>query len=554
VSTRATIAGSAALFVATMLLVTADGVPGAVGGTVVDEDGSPVAGAIVRIQGTETATITGEDGAFELPAEGAVRVSAWAPEHYIGGGERVRPGASTAIVLHQIPDGDDPDYEWLSVEAAGRGEAQGCAECHRSVSRDPEHRLPVDRWEEDAHANSAVNPRFLTMYLGTDVHGNQSPPTRFAENRDYGRIPVRPDPSLPYFGPGYRLDFPDTAGNCAACHVPVAAADDPHGVDPTQVQGVAAEGIACDFCHKIWDVLLDPVTAMPDPGMPGVLSIELRRPPEGRQFFAGPFDDVAPGEDVYSALQGESAFCAPCHFGVFWDTVVYDSYGEWLRSPYSDPETGMTCQDCHMPPHGGVRFAAEAAGGLRRDPGTLHTHSMPGASDPDLLGDAVTMNATADRVEGEIEVAVSITNDRTGHHVPTDSPLRHMILLVDARSDSGTRLTQTGGPVLPVWCGIGDPGAGRFAGLPGTAYAKVLEELWTEVSPTGAYWNPTRLISDNRIPALATARTRYRFAAPQGTATVEITLLYRRAFIDLAEQKGWDVPDIPMERVLLMVG
>ena len=27
---------------------------------------------------------------------------------------------------------------------------------------------------------------------------------------------------------------------------------------------------------------------------------------------------------------------------------------------------------------------------------------------------------------------VSITNDRTGHHVPTDSPLRHLILLVQA--------------------------------------------------------------------------------------------------------------------------
>jgi hypothetical protein len=30
---------------------------------------------------------------------------------------------------------------------------------------------------------------------------------------------------------------------------------------------------------------------------------------------------------------------------------------------------------------------------------------------------------------------------------------------------------------------------------------EILSELWTEISPTGAYWNPTRLESDTRLPA-----------------------------------------------------
>ena len=30
-------------------------------------------------------------------------------------------------------------------------------------------------------------------------------------------------------------------------------------------------------------------------------------------------------------------------------TLIYNSYGEWLDSPYSDPKTGKTCQECHMP-------------------------------------------------------------------------------------------------------------------------------------------------------------------------------------------------------------
>ena len=76
--------------------------------------------------------------------------------------------------------------------------------------------------------------------------------------------------------------------------------------------------------------------------------------------------------------------------------------------------------------------------------------------------------------------------------VPTDSPLRHLILLVQATGAGGQALPQIEGPRLPDWCG-------PQAGLPGKAYARVLAELWTEISPSGAYWNPTRALSDNRI-------------------------------------------------------
>ncbi len=51
---------------------------------------------------------------------------------------------------------------------------------------------------------------------------------------------------------------------------------------------------------------------------------------------------------------------------------------------------------------------------------------------------------------------VNLTNDQTGHLVPTDSPLRHLILLVRAEDEQGQRLTQLDGPRLPDWCGVGD--------------------------------------------------------------------------------------------------
>jgi hypothetical protein len=108
------------------------------------------------------------------------------------------------------------------------------------------------------------------------------------------------------------------------------------------------------------------------------------------------------------------------------------------------------------------------------------------------------------------------------------------------------------GPTLPEWCGVGDPDHGYYAGEAGIAYAKILEEVWTEVSPTGAYWNPTRVQSDNRLPAFESHSSQYEFDAPdKASVNVEVRLLFRRAFIGLMDQKGWDDADILMEAASL---
>jgi len=531
-----------------------------ISGTVYDEHGS-VDGAVVRIQTTEFHTTSNSDGDFTIigpPSSEPVFVTAWKSGYFIVGAEATPGEEDVEIHLHAHASEDNPDYEWLpSLYHPGQGENQGCAECHSRVGVGFDSNLPVDEWLLDAHSQTARNERFLTMYTGTDTHGNKSPATRFASNRDYGRFPLRPDFSKPYYGPGYKLDFPETLGNCAACHTPAASINNPYQIDPTAVKGVAAEGIPCDFCHKIWDVKLNPSSEMPYPNMPGVLSYEFRRPPEGHQFFAGPYDDVAPGEDTFSPIQRESAFCAPCHFGVFWDVVVYNSYGEWLESSYSDPDTGQTCQDCHMPHLDVTHFALPYVGGLERSPDSIFSHLMPGASDEELLMNAVTMDVEAQPDGNRLLVTVTITNDKTGHHVPTDSPLRHLILWVDVTDDSGEILTQVDGPVVPDWCGSGNPGDGYLALMPGTAYAKILMELWTEIIPSGAYWNPTQVMSDNRIPAFGSDTTVYTFdiAELPGNRNVEVDvkLFFRRAFINLVELKDWDAPDILMEEYHVVI-
>jgi hypothetical protein len=512
-----------------------------VSGVVLSEHG-PVERASVRIQATDTRTTTAADGSFALDVVAAsepITVTAWSEGYYVGWTSTLPGTEPVTITIKPHYTTDNPDYTWFSTE--GSEGSESCGHCMADHYAE---------WLEDAHSQSAVSPRFLTMYNGTDVNGNQSPLTRMLYRRDYGSFPLSPDPNQPYFGPGYKLDFPDTAGNCGACHVPAAAAK-PGGAytaDPNHLSGIESEGVFCEFCHKIGDVTLDPKTSLPYPNMPGVLSMRLYRSEGEDVLFFGTFDDVT-RRVTYLPLEEESAFCAPCHFGVFWDTVIYDSYGEWLRSPYSDPETGQTCQDCHMPVTDATHFVLPEKGGLERPAGHIYSHLMPGATDEELLQNAVTMTSTARLQNGTVIVEVAITNDQTGHHLPTDFPGRHLILLVQAQDTDGNSLAQLEGPTVPEWGGIGDPSQGYYAGLPGKAFAKVLEELWTETSPSAAYWNPTRIVSDNRLAAFATDSSIYTFAAPeQGVVHVEVTLLLRRAFLELMDQKGWDVPDMIMEQ------
>jgi hypothetical protein len=528
-------------------------------GTVRDDEGT-LPGAVVRIQTTEHSAVTGSRGEFELAVpesfSGPVKLTAWAKGYLIGGPVEASPaGKDVTISLHRHSRWDNLEYEWLpSVQSADSGEKQGCSECHFRGKAASGPDLPVDEWLKDAHSQSAVNPRFLTMHFGTDMSGRRSPSTRYKLTSDSRLVQLPPDPEAPYYGPGYKLDYPNYTGDCGACHIPAAAINAPLNTNPFAIQGVEAEGVPCDFCHKIWDVRLDPSKGIPFPGRAGVLSYEFRRPFKGHQFFAGPLDDIAPGEDTFSKLQKSSQFCAPCHFGVFWDTVVYDSFGEWLRSPYSREEEGKTCQDCHMPSTGAEFFAHPEKGGLKRDPNTIVSHRMPGARDIDLLQNAVSLSLEAEQLPEGIRVRTKVVNDRTGHHVPTDSPLRHLILLVRAYGSDGSKLSLKAGPVLPEWCGSGNPADGYYAGLPGKAYIKLLEEIWTGVSPTAAYWNPTRVVMDTRLGAFKSDVGEFLFIAPDsGKARIEAILLYRRAYKKLMDLKGWNEPDIVMESAAVSI-
>ncbi len=99
---------------------------------------------------------------------------------------------------------------------------------------------------------------------------------------------------------------------------------------------------------------------------------------------------------------------------------------------------------------------------------------------------------------------------------------------------------------MPGW---GGPEAGR----PGKAFAKLLRDVQTGASPVVSYWRRTIIESDTRLPALAEDASTYRFAAPPDAGEIRLRarVVLRRLFYDIAQQKGWDIPDVVVAEATL---
>jgi Carboxypeptidase regulatory-like domain len=568
-----------ALLLLTGCAVPAVIIPFTISGTVTDASG-PVAGAIVQVQGTTNQTTSAGDGGFSLHGQGlggynVVTVTAWAQGHFIGWVtlDAKKPiwkegGKGVTLSLNPLYTEDNNQYTWYTFEGV-KGSAS-CGMCHREYKE----------WQADAHSQSASDPRFITIYRGTNMQGQVGQLTQLTA--DYKAQAL--DPTKPYYGPGFRLDYPNTAGNCAACHAPVASRSDNadncswagchqtvtadqadalgqgdiRGVIPVSLDdSIGAEGVACEYCHKVSAVTLDPKTQLPFDDSPGILSMKLSRPAQGQQVFFGTLSDVSQHPSSYSALETQSQFCAPCHYGVFGGvveemrvgggTVVYNSYGEWLKSPYNNPTTGKSCQDCHMPVANANFSVPMDKGGLLRDHMVLHDHTMRGIDDTSLMMNALTLKSSVSHSGGVLQVQVSLINDKTGHDIPTDQPLRSMMLVIEAQDANGKPIALNQGQTLPDW-------TGNYAGQPGKAYAQVLRDDWSGETPTVAIWRKMTLVADTRLAPFATDSTTYAFNLPDGNAaTVHVSVIYRRALQKVAQEKGWNDPDITMAETTMTV-
>src|SRR5262249_51351954 len=310
-------------------------------------------------------------------------------------------------------------------------------------------------WAASAHARSATGKHFRNLYDGTDWHGT------------------------PERGWSLLKDHPDGAGVCASCHAPSLSFTDPAAFDLREVKGVAAQGVHCDFCHKI---------PHPPAGVDGLthgrFGLRLQRPREGQLFF-GPLDDVDRGEDAYAPVYKESRYCASCHEGVVFGVRVYGTYSEWLDSPAR--RAGKQCQDCHMTPTGTLTNIAPGRGGVSRDPATLSNHRFFQGSKDEMLRRSVRV-AVEERRQGDaVRVQVTLRADAAGHRVPTGFVDRHLLLVVEGRAGEKVLDARTG-PRFP-------PAAGeRYAGQAGRLFGKLLED--EQGRAPAPFWRPIQKTTD----------------------------------------------------------
>jgi hypothetical protein len=452
------------------------------------------------------------------------------------------------VGLNKLSTNDNINYTWSS--------ANDCGICHAgqlSAGYDEN-----DEWGKSAHARVFVDPYFETMYRGTDIYGQA---TSASTN----------------FGPGFRLDHPDQAGNCAYCHAPSAilpslAATDLSSYYPRPA-GANGEGITCDVCHKVSGVTLND-NKYPRVDKPGVLSLKFLR--LSNSFVFGPFSNILlPLNDdsrrhvpsSCAPFLSTSEFCAVCHYGKFNDVTIYNSYGEWRDSDYGKSATDSTyktCQDCHMSNMDvknvntplSRRSACSETGDKYQD----FDHNLldvgqdaSGKEIPRMIQGAASLKVKLKYepdTDGSLRVRVEVENIKAGHKFPTDSPLRQLILVVSATDQFESPLVEVKGDKLPDWAGISNPtmsqnGVEGYAGLPGTIYANLLDAANPLLS--AAYWNKIQngKPSDTRLLPGDPQVSNFAFDVPDlGNIHITVKLIYRFAFFDLMEQKDWVRPDI----------
>lgn len=484
-------------------------------GRVLSVDGTPLAGATVTLRATETRTRSDMDGAFVLEAPAGEAVVVGAARGYFNGSRVViAPADEVELRLDAVPTEDEPH---------ALASASSCGGCHTTQASE---------WARSAMRHAGTNAWVHDVYDGSGTEGGEG---GFVYTRDSIHREASP------------------SSECAACHEPLRWAVEPFAslshLDDASPS--LTEGVTCTICHQMVSVDLSRPNA---PGLfPGV--VRFARPADGSPVMFGRLGDVdyvSPGamRAAYLPTIG-SEVCATCHqdandpdhdhdFNEENSVVSEPTFLEWLASDYANPESSSfaTCADCHMRTTPEPR-ACNISLPYERPEGQVRSHDIRGTT-AEYLENALTLTLDAEFRDGALHADVTLTNDLTGHHVPTGVTVRNVILLVEAFANDA-RLAQTEGPVLDALAGEGDPAEGYFGGLPGKLYAKRNHGAAGPGTPPVFFSEAVGISADNRLAAGASDHTTYRFALPSSDAAVEVRarVIYRRAWRALVDAKGW---------------
>lgn len=372
-------------------------------------------------------------------------------------------------------------------------------------------------------------------------------------------------------GLGYQGVFPGQPGDCAQCHVPKLVLQEHAAgreVDLGQaILNKSDHGISCSYCHSVEHVAVKKQGDRYQTGPVQTVKLDTSGAVHGpRPGVSSPLHPIKVNPFIRTA-----EFCSQCHLnqeeghaktrnegkGV----LAISTYQDW-KQLYDSGQVRQTCIECHMPLLPGKQ---EVALQSPKRAGT-RAHSFVGAHDPEMLQSAVTLDLQT-RTEGDTLVVSTVAeNVGAGHNVPGSGPIRQVLLKVEAWDAQGRMLSYVGGPdgLLHPLAGMGHPKTGvrgpqHWGGLPGRMYAKPLQsppDPKTGQPRLGVGgFGAERIAFDTTLKYRQPDRAEFRFRLPPGAAPVKVQarLVYRWAFIGLADAKGWKVEDRLMRAVVRQV-
>ncbi|MCC6748272.1 MAG: hypothetical protein IT371_11475 [Deltaproteobacteria bacterium] len=525
----------------------------------VTSGGQPVEGAIVRFGGRPESVVTSAEGRFELTVKDPpvplreIALTAGKVGFFNKGIEVLDPRLPQRLELERVAVVDNPNYEFKSPDAFDA--APHCRHCHSmhletwkrsahaGAARNPNlhdvYNGTASGFRDEASCRAAGGAWREGQAPGAPVRVKKCyvPEGGVLDTLNAARCggEGRPTCDDPEAAPEAR---PTQTGRCADCHAPASREHLPGATNLNRVRGIAYEkGIHCDFCHKIQEVLVNE-----RPGRDGAIRM-LRPGPAGRTGFSEPETMFGPHSDstviimgaIYAPQFARSEFCSACHqwsepgfrpedvphvSRTKWPAglPIQDTYFEWTQSQAA--QRGLECQHCHLPaatektetfefkgltpvpsgvmgwyrPYGDVRQHLFAG---RLPPAPAGYTAAPGDPTRESLRDPVKVDVTAQRSGAQLDVTVRLTNEGAGHSIPTGSPMRQLVLLVEAEA-KGEPLRATGGHTVPAWAGslaeerLG-PGRAQLVGKtlrapPGASWPAAVKEAWVRfVNPTGLF-------------------------------------------------------------------
>ncbi|UCF87415.1 MAG: hypothetical protein JSV71_01520 [Nitrospiraceae bacterium] len=354
---------------------------------------------------------------------------------------------------------------------------------------------------------------------------------------------------------------------CVKCHTPLGfrSYQISHPEDDfDRVPELPAQGVFCNWCHNISEVKhIGDARYEIDPG----------GGEENPSTMLGPYKDAYSNvhPTKYSELHTRSEFCGLCHnvSHAINRLPIEMTYDEWKNSPYNtgDPETTVSCQDCHMRQRPGIPSTGKTARldnpgksskyGPRRKHVWTHyfvganaiitkqfrsiTHAEMAVQNLKHAADLeIIKNATYRRKE-TASIYIKVTNSGAGHYLPTGlTAIRQMWLHVKVSDSAGKVLLQSGEL---------DEQGGLEKNT--VVYHTVLGNNKGE--PTINIAKAAQILHDHRIPPKGHITENFTFNIPSDAESpllIEAILKYRSISKPLAQElmadKTQDVPVIIM--------